>query len=114
MKSGGMDLICKRNRVYAVAILTTRSAGVCDVASNVLLLRSERVGTVAGVFRPWGNQASIGLRHDTPPDVTVNGLGSVWPGINHSKLYPVYPRGAILFYQFTVYSYLIVTAYHEA
>lgn len=35
--------------------------------------------------------------------------GSVSPGFNHSRLYPVHPSDATLFYQFTVYSYLIVT-----
>ena len=91
-------------------MLTTQSLGVGDVASLVLLVRSERVGTVARVFRPWGNEAPMGLRHDTPPGVTAIGLGSVWPGINHSTLYPVYPMGAIPFYQFTAYSYFIVTS----
>jgi hypothetical protein len=39
----------------------------------------------------------------------VRPAGEVRPGINHSRLYPVHSSDATLFYQFTVYSYLIVT-----
>ena len=95
-------------------MLTTQSLGVGDVASLVLLVRSEQARTVAGAFRPWGDEAQTDLRHHTPPGVTTNWLDSVWPGINHITLYPVYPIGAILFYQFTSYSYFIVTERHRA